>query len=182
MKLNSAILLAVLTAAALGIVAFRAHGGKPMAQPVTNEKIEPVIPTAADLAPIGKLEKSDAEWKAQLTPEQYAVLRHQHTERAGTSNLLSEHRHGIFRCVACDAPLFASDSKFESGTGWPSFTKPFVPANIVIAEDNTLFMKRDEVHCARCGSHLGHVFDDGPAPTGQRYCLNGITLKFEPRP
>ena len=104
------------------------------------------------------------------------------TERACSSVLLLEHRRGVFHCVACGAPLFASDGKFESGTGWPSFTKPFVPGNIVIAEDHTLGMERDEVRCGRCGGHLGHVFDDGPAPTGKRFCLNGLVLKFEERP
>jgi peptide-methionine (R)-S-oxide reductase len=142
----------------------------------------PVTPTSEDLAPIRKIEKTDAEWKAQLTPAQYAVVRQKGTERAGSSEIVREHRQGVFRCVACGEPLFASDAKFESGTGWPSFTKPFVPANIVTAKDRTLFMEREEVLCARCGAHLGHVFDDGPPPTGLRYCLNGVALKFEERP
>jgi peptide-methionine (R)-S-oxide reductase len=140
-----------------------------------------VPPTAQDLAPVTKLEKPDAEWKTSLTPAQFSVLREKGTERAGSSPLLKEHRPGVFHCAACDLPLFASDAKFESGTGWPSFWKPFVAANVITASDSSHGMERDEVVCARCGSHLGHVFDDGPKPTGLRYCMNGVALKFEPR-
>ena len=142
----------------------------------------PLVPTADDLAPAPKVEKSDAEWKAQLSSAAYAILRGHSTERACSSVLLTEHRRGVFRCAGCGAPLFASDGKFESGTGWPSFTKPFIPGNLVIVQDHSLGMDRDEVLCARCGGHLGHVFDDGPPPTGQRYCINGLVLKFEERP
>jgi peptide-methionine (R)-S-oxide reductase len=143
--------------------------------------LAPVTPTAQDLAPLRKVEKTSAEWKGLLTPAQFAVLREKGTERPGSSPLLKEHRPGVFLCAACDLPLFASDAKFESGTGWPSFWKPFVAANVITATDNTLGMERDEVLCARCGGHLGHVFDDGPKPTGLRYCMNGVALKFEPR-
>ncbi len=126
-----------------------------------------------------EIEKSPEEWKKQLTPEQYYVLREHGTERAGTSPLNHEKRKGIFACAGCDLPLFSSDTKYDSGTGWPSFWKPLDNA-IGTSEDRSWFMTRTEVHCRRCGGHLGHVFDDGPPPTGLRYCMNGAALKFIP--
>jgi peptide-methionine (R)-S-oxide reductase len=123
---------------------------------------------------------SDAEWKSRLTPEQYRVLRGHGTERAGTSPLDKEKRAGTFLCAGCDQQLFDASTKFNSGTGWPSFYQPLDKA-VATTTDRSFFMTRVEVHCARCGGHLGHVFDDGPAPTGQRYCMNGVSLKFEPR-
>ncbi len=122
---------------------------------------------------------SEEEWKKRLTPQQYAVLRQDWTERAGSSPLNKEKRKGTFACAGCGLPLFSSASKYESGTGWPSFWKP-LPNAVGTKEDNTLFMKRTEVHCRRCGGHLGHVFDDGPRPTGLRYCMNGVAMKFIP--
>lgn len=123
--------------------------------------------------------RSDEEWRRSLTPEQYRVLREHGTERAGTSPLDAEKRAGAFVCAGCGQPLFASDAKFESGTGWPSFFRPLEGA-VATTEDRSFFMTRTEVHCARCGGHLGHVFEDGPAPTGQRYCMNGVAMRFEP--
>ena len=122
---------------------------------------------------------SDEEWRRRLTPEQYQVLRKHGTERAGTSPLDREKRAGTFVCAGCDLPLFASDTKFDSRTGWPSFWQPIEGA-VRTREDNSWFMTRTEVHCRRCGGHLGHVFDDGPPPTGQRYCMNGVAMRFEP--
>lgn len=121
--------------------------------------------------------KSDAEWRRILTPAQYDVLRKHGTERAGTSPLNAEKRKGTYHCAGCELPLFSSETKYESGTGWPSFTAPLDNA-IGTSVDRSFFMTRTEVHCRRCGGHLGHVFDDGPPPTGKRYCMNGVALKF----
>ena len=122
---------------------------------------------------------SDAEWRKLLTREQYAVLRQSATERAFTSPLLHEARRGIFACAGCDRDLFSSTTKFDSGTGWPSFWAPLDKA-VGTEEDRTFGMVRTAVHCSRCGGHLGHVFDDGPKPTGLRYCMNGVALSFKP--
>jgi len=134
------------------------------------------MPTKTKTA--AEMNKSDAEWRQSLTPEQYQVLRQQGTEPPGSSPLLDEHRAGTFRCAACGEPLFVSDTKFESGSGWPSFWAPLDGA-VDTDVDATHGMVRTEMHCHRCGSHLGHVFDDGPRPTGLRYCTNGLSLKFE---
>ncbi len=124
--------------------------------------------------------KSDEEWRRILTPEQYAVLRGHGTEFPGSCALLTEHRAGTFSCVACGQTLFVADRKFESGTGWPSFFAP-LEGSVETTTDRSHGMTRTEVHCRRCGGHLGHVFDDGPPPTGLRYCINGVALKFEPQ-
>lgn len=125
------------------------------------------------------VQKTPEEWRKILSPEAFYVLREHGTERAGTSPLNKEKRQGKFVCAGCGHDLFRSDTKFESGTGWPSFFDP-MPGAVATTEDNTFFMSRTEVHCSQCGGHLGHVFPDGPAPTGQRYCMNGVSLKFEP--
>ena len=124
--------------------------------------------------------KSDEEWRRSLTPEQFAVLREHATERPGSCALLHEHRPGAFSCAGCGNRLFVADRKFESGTGWPSFFSP-VDGSIETTEDHGFGMVRTEVHCSQCGGHLGHVFPDGPPPTGLRYCINGVALKFEPK-
>ncbi|MCE9523769.1 MAG: peptide-methionine (R)-S-oxide reductase MsrB [Alphaproteobacteria bacterium] len=126
-----------------------------------------------------EITKSEAEWRKILTPEQYYVLRDHGTERAGTSPLDHEKRKGTFSCAGCDLPVYSSETKFDSGTGWPSFWKP-LPNAIGTSVDTSLFSTRTEVHCRRCGGHLGHVFEDGPAPTGLRYCMNGVAMKFKP--
>jgi peptide-methionine (R)-S-oxide reductase len=126
------------------------------------------------------ISKSEDEWRRTLTPEQYAVLRKHGTGRAGTSPLNAEKRDGTFACAACGQPLFSSETKFESGTGWPSFFKPLEGA-IGTSTDRSWLAVRTEVHCSRCGGHLGHVFPDGPRPTGERYCMNGVAMKFVPK-
>jgi len=123
--------------------------------------------------------RSDEDWRKQLTPEQFQVLRKHGTERAGTSALNAEKRRGTFVCAGCGQPVYRSDTKFESGTGWPSFWAPIEGA-VGTSSDRSWFMTRTEVHCARCQGHLGHVFEDGPKPTGLRYCMNGVAMKFEP--
>ncbi len=127
-----------------------------------------------------KVSKTDQEWREQLTPEQYEVLRRQGTERPFSGKYVHSKEEGLYRCAGCGAALFRSEAKFDSGTGWPSFTEPADTANVTLKTDRSHGMVRTEVSCGQCGSHLGHVFDDGPAPTGQRYCMNSVALQLDP--
>ena len=166
----------------LAAVPVLAAGALLVARPQSPSKGAPMSPasTAAPLDRPDRIVKTDAEWKKILTPEQYTVTRKKGTERAFTGPNWDNHAKGTYVCVCCDLPLFDSETKFDSGTGWPSFWRPIGPDAVREVSDRSFFMVVTEVQCARCGAHLGHVFDDGPKPTGLRYCMNGTAMKFIP--
>jgi peptide-methionine (R)-S-oxide reductase len=171
---------AVAAAAACTKPTTAAAAAKPSSGPVAIERFD-ASGKSLGAQSMAKVVKTEAEWKARLSPLAFEVTRHEDTERAGTGEYANNHADGLYRCICCDTALYDSKTKFESGTGWPSFWQPISKQNVVESVDRSLGMDRTKVSCALCDAHLGHVFDDGPQPTGLRYCMNSVSLRFVPR-
>lgn len=173
------VLLGTVFAAAAALLACGGSGGAASRAEAAADQASPTAPDRQEATDVSdKVMKTEDEWKRELSPAAFQVLRKKGTERAYTGDLWNNHEPGVYVCAGCGLPLFGSAEKFDSGTGWPSFWQPIEPSRVGTDEDRSFFTTRTEVHCARCGGHLGHVFDDGPEPTGLRYCINSVSMKF----